>query len=316
MSAIDDFDHSYGKWLKDIVYWWCPGSTCRRFYLLHANEAAIFDDQQRIVTIHWVQSEILYHRISSTETFSLFCTTGVHRNMNLVRTFPDLNDGMGVGGIPTECPYKCTELRVNGNKFHYKYKDTNYAGKPMLHLAMRQSANIENHHVQVNGDKLMTYPWQFGNTFAANGGGVLCRISFSKNGKNFMYRNLFELCEKELKYDHRDITIIHNQALEHTNGWSYTWTGPQCKTMAVIIYETLIGKRDVHILRDGTQGQPHEYIKNLRVQMVENTLQRTKPIKAQEYHVAMSKTQKLMESDDCHVETFSEPLSDSEDEDY
>jgi hypothetical protein len=253
--ATLDFDHTFGLWLKDIPYWWCPGKTPdtgRRFYVVHPNAAAVFDSKQRIADPTWVQHEMFCHRLYTGETFCFFPITGIHRDMNLQYIFPgDKAAGESKGlYVKLKFPYPRAELRINGNPADPADLEL---GKPLFNVLFENNlVTLVNATGPVRDE--LTYPWRFGNYFACQRG-IKAHIEYRTKKECHKFSTIAELRHK-WQLNPGAVSEIHQYALRAEKGWRYIDYGATNWATAQLLFEIAIGERPMFLLRDNRDGIP------------------------------------------------------------
>ena len=198
---ITNFDTHIGFWLKSLPYIWVPGNTveeCKRFYLLHHNAAALFDENDNIIDRTFV--------IQKNETFSILPMAKKQcklvRNCFLVDTNFILFNNYVINDYYNSF-YKGMEVRIEGVELKI--------GGKVGHLA--DVINIID--PQTNYSQIwVSYGWRFGNYHNNPPYGINAPIQLVTQNKSRSFPNFLIAMEKMNVKNHNDFKRIHVEALE------------------------------------------------------------------------------------------------------
>lgn len=311
MSTITDYDSHVGFWIEGAPYLWAPGDspeTSKRFYILHHNAAALFDENNHILDTTFIKSALFASRLDPRETFSLLPiahkkSCDIVRDHFLVWVFNE-----------------AAEHTVNLTKDVIKYpegvKDIKKAIWERIVFPWTDDIDlrIEGKRIKELPDKLplfkdrliniinpdtsyfvlvLVYDWRFGNPHNIPMRGIKEQIIVRSKGKSRTFDNLLVAAET-YNLSKADISRVHIEALKNTyaevrkelrkavtppgllidiaselsrlgesppgedwqsdRGWRYKqW--PDVPS-AHIIYDTLVGKRPMYIVRDPGADDP------------------------------------------------------------
>ena len=239
MTEPVDFDNYVGFWIKDAPYLWAPGEspeTSKRFYILHHNAAALFDENNYILDTSFIKGALFGGRLDLKETFSLLPIAhkkdcGVVRDHFLVWVFSDVPragealklareiiDSSGIALLKKVAfPWTDTlDIRMEGKSLQ---------SIPSPPLFERDMINIVNPETDYSV-WVKTYDWHFGNPHRAclegreetcrRLGGASEKIIFrSAKGRPEEFDNLFAAAERyNLTKD--DLRRVHVEALKNS----------------------------------------------------------------------------------------------------
>lgn len=249
-----DYDNLYQEWIAGAAYWWVPGATikdCRRYYIVHPNAAAVFDEYLNICDYNWVSTQIYSDKLTINDTFCLFGLPcgWVSRNMNLVNVYKsDIN----------ERPYHLSnaELRICGQPFTGKVYPAGFNDGPK-----EKYVNIVSNTKPAR--TALVYPWEFGNHFCVKPDGtpdMFCRLVATKGRHMISHRNIFHL-QRKCNLSNEQLKKIHYAALAGKDGWKYMWmnkwySGCEYETKAQLLFECCIGIRKLMIPRGPSTALP------------------------------------------------------------
>ncbi len=299
MSTPKDLDHELGFWVEGAAYLWAPGATlkqCKRFYILQQNAAAIFDKNNNILDIDFVNTSIKGGNINPHDLFSLFPNNesiggyklsncflvwtwdiDVRNNLSLTQNYMSMEKQHTA--VFSWC--NSIEVRIEGNKI-LSYPKKKFPNNLVRVISPNFSTIVQ------------SYPWRFGNPYDAPPFGIKERIMLNVKDKNVRsFKNLADV-QKIFNLSKEDLTRIHIEALRRTlhkfpddgpmnviinfylkklkapvtpnksgSGWEYN-----SKTSfedAHVIYETLIEKRPVYIWRDISVNSVENRLKRLSI---------------------------------------------------
>jgi len=239
MTDPTDFDNYVGFWIKDAPYLWAPGDspeTSKRFYILHHNAAALFDENNYILDAGFIKGALFGGRLDLKETFSLLPIAhkkdcGIVRDHFLVWVFSDVSRAGEAVKLAREIIDSSGIARLK--KVAFPWTDTldiRMEGKslqsiPTPPLFERDMINIVNPETDYSA-WVKTYDWHFGNPHRAclEGREETCRplggasekiIVRSAKGKPKEFDNLFAAAEK-YKFSHDDLRRVHIEALKNS----------------------------------------------------------------------------------------------------